>query len=136
MCDTFGDEITTKKENILRVGFQNIGGFPTCKGKLEEDLIQRGISKWDFDIFGCMETNVDWRLVSEDDKLMFQVKEWWQSLHLRWSHNTAMEPVTARQFGGTAIFKASHRVIEKGADESKLGRWVWTRYRGRSNQTL
>jgi hypothetical protein len=44
-----------------------------------------------------------------------------------------MKPVTHRQFGGAAIFsidKAAHRVIEKGADELKLGRWVWTRWGG------
>jgi hypothetical protein len=26
--------------------------------------------------------------------------------------------------------------VEKGKDNSNLGRWVWTRYRGRNNQTL
>ncbi len=31
---------------------------------------------------------------------------------------------------------ASHQVVEKGADTSNLGRWSWTRYRGRNNQTL
>jgi hypothetical protein len=27
-------------------------------------------------------------------------------------------------------------VVEKGADETKLGRWSWTRYREKNNQTL
>ena len=44
VSDTFGDEITTKGENIFRVGFQNIGGFPTSRGKFKEDLIRRGIT--------------------------------------------------------------------------------------------
>ncbi len=47
---------------------------------------------------------MDWRLVPEDDKMMFRVKEWWQSLHLSWTNNTAMKPVMARQFGGAAVF--------------------------------
>ncbi len=50
-----------------------------------------------------------------------------------------MKPTVTQQLGGTALFsidKASHRVVEKGIDESKLGRWVWTRYRGKKTQTL
>jgi hypothetical protein len=72
-----------------------------------------------------VEKNADWRLLQEDDKLMFWVKGWWHSLHLSSTNNTAMKPVMARQFGGAAIFsidKASHRVIEKEANELKLGR--------------
>lgn len=40
-------------------------------------------------------------------------------------HNFTQMPVTARQFGGTAIFSigpAANRVAEKGADTSNLGR--------------
>jgi hypothetical protein len=29
-----------------------------------------------------------------------------------------------------------HRVISKGADPNRMGRWCWTRYRGRNNHTL
>jgi len=41
--------------------------------------------------------------------------------------------------GGTALLsinKAAHRVIEGGIDEPKLGRWCWTKLRGRSNHVL
>ena len=85
------------------------------------------------------ETNVDWRIVKEEDKLYFRTKEWWESLHLSWTHNSTQKPITARQFGGTAVFSigpAAHRVADKGADTSNLGRWSWTRYRGKNNQTL
>jgi len=39
----FGDELILKSETTLRIGFQNIGGFPLRKGKLKEDLIRYGI---------------------------------------------------------------------------------------------
>ena len=48
-------------------------------------------------------------------------------------------PVDRRQWGGNAIFsinKAAHRVIDKGSDPLKLGRWCWTKYRGRDNHIL
>jgi hypothetical protein len=108
-------------------------------GKLKNELIQQGITKWDFDIFGCAKTNIDWRLSKEEEKLFFRTKGWWESLHLNYSNNITLQPSTHRKFGGTALFsinKASHRVVEKGKDNSNLGRWVWTRYRGRNNQTL
>jgi hypothetical protein len=123
---------------ILRIGFQNIGGFPINKGKYKEGVIRRGITKWKFDIFGCAETNIGRRLVPEEDKRYFRTKEWWETLHLSWTHNTAMAPVTACQYGGTALLStgpAAHRAVEKGGDPSNLGRWTWTRYRGKDNQT-
>jgi hypothetical protein len=137
--DIFGDFITRKEENILRIGFQNIGGFPIDRGKHKEGIIRKGITRWEFDVFGLAETNVDWRIVREEDKLYFRTKEWWESLHLSWTHNSTQKPITTRQFGGTAIFSmgpAAHRVVDKGADPSNLGRWTWTRYRGKNNYTL
>ncbi len=137
--DIFGDMIKKKGKDTLRIGFQNIGGFPTNTGKIKEDLIRRGITKYEFDVFGCAETNVDWRTVKEEEKLIFRTKGWWNSLHLTYSNNVTMKPSTIRQFGGTALFSidnAAHRAVDKGMDASKLGRWVWTRYRGKNNQTL
>lgn len=62
----FGDDIPQKRQKILRIGFQNIGGFSTTNHQLKDDLIRRGITKWEFDIFGLAETNIDWRLQHED----------------------------------------------------------------------
>ncbi len=137
--DYFGDIITTKESNTLRIGFQNIGGFLIKKDKLKNDVIRMGLTQWDFDIFGFSETNIDWRLASEEDKLYLRCKEWWDTVHISYSNNTTSAPIQPHQYGGTALFslnKASHRVISKGQDESQLGRWVWTRCRGRNNHTL
>jgi hypothetical protein len=85
------------------------------------------------------EINIDWRLLSEEEKLFHHTRGWWDTLHLSSTHNINMPPTTARQFGGTALFSigtAAHRVAEKGQDSSNLGRWCWTRYRGRNNHTL
>jgi hypothetical protein len=57
--DKFGDNLTLKKSNCLRNGFQNIGDFPREKNKLKEGNIKVGLSTWDFDIFGIAETNTD-----------------------------------------------------------------------------
>jgi hypothetical protein len=124
----FGDNITIKGKNTLRIAFQNIGGFPS-----------QGLSQWNFDIFGLVETNVDWRKLSEENKLWSRTREWWEHLHISHSHNTTFPPLTDRQFGGTAIFTINHiahHVFEKGYDNSGLGRWSWTKLRGKNGHVL
>jgi hypothetical protein len=135
----FGDTVCIKKDNTLRLGFQNIGGFPSQCRKLKEDNIRLGIQKWDFDIFGMAETNLDWRVLKEHEKLPTRTKEWWDQQNVSWAHNRTFVPHQAQQYGGTALFsinKAAHQVIEKGFDQSLLGRWCWTRFKGKGNQTL
>jgi hypothetical protein len=137
--DYYGNYIKKKGSNILRIGFQNIGGIQLKPNKLKDDIIRRGITKYEFDIFGMAEINVDWRLLPEEDRLQFRTKGWWESLHLSTSNNTTSHPITPHQYGGTAVWsidKTVHRVISQGKDTSMLGRWSWTRYRGRDNQTL
>jgi hypothetical protein len=136
--DKFGDQITKKEENMLRIGFQNIGGLPTQAGRLKDEILRHGISKYDFDIFGLAETNVDWRVPEEEDKLFLRSRFWWDSSSLVTAFNSMQPKQGAHQYGGTALFslnKASHRVITKGQDKSGLGRWSWTRYRGKDNYT-
>jgi hypothetical protein len=58
------------------------GGSPTKLGKLKEDNIRQGIQKWEFDIFGMAETNLDWRMLSELEKLPHRTKEWWEHQHI------------------------------------------------------
>lgn len=85
------------------------------------------------------ETNLDWKHMKKEDMLQFHTKEWWNEVHISFSHNINNSLLTPHQFGGTAIFsidKTTHRVIERGAYPSKLGRWNWTRFRGWNNQTL
>jgi hypothetical protein len=135
----FGDTLPFKKENILRIGFQNFGGFPVKRSKLKEDLMRQGLKKWDFDVFGVTETNVDWRLFREEDKLPLRTRDWWDNQHVCWAFNSTSAPFEPRQYGGTAVFstnQAAHRVIEKGFDPSHLGRRAWTRYKGRGAHTL
>jgi len=137
--ESFGVVIPTKDNNVLRLGFQNIGGFPVDKSKQKEDTIFTGISMWSVNIFGVAETNLDWRLLPEDSKLHTRTKSWWTSLHISHAFNYTRPPIQPLQYGGTAIFsinKAAHRVMDKGQDASSLGRWCWTKYRGRNGHTL
>jgi len=139
MCETFGDNICKKEKDKLRIGFLNIGGLSVQQDNFKDEELRKGISTWEFDIFGIAETNIDWRLVPEKDRLFARTREWRESIHLSFSYNVTTPPVDRRQWGGNALFsidKAAHRVVEKGSDPFKLGRWCWTMYRGRDNHIL
>jgi hypothetical protein len=43
--------LSQKKIFFIRIGFQNIGGFPVDKGKYKDGNIRKEITKWEFDIF-------------------------------------------------------------------------------------
>jgi hypothetical protein len=60
----FGDVVPIKQEHTLRIGFQNMGGFN-----------RQGLIKREFDIFSVAETNVEWQVVHEEDKLLHRTKE-------------------------------------------------------------
>jgi len=86
-----------------------------------------------------VETNIDWRLASEHEKLYFRTREWWESSHISYSYNCTDIPIKKHQHGGTALFstnQSAHQVHCKGVDPSMLGRWCWTKYKGRNNHTL
>jgi hypothetical protein len=72
--DRFGDDIPPKRKKILRIGFQNIGGFPTNLTEPKEDFIRLGITNWEFDIFGLVETNQDWHTTTRRKQIMVSNK--------------------------------------------------------------
>jgi hypothetical protein len=74
--DSFGSQISTKQKNVLRIGFQNIGGFPSRHNKLKDEVILQGLNLWEFDIIGFAEVNLDWHLVPEHLKLHTRTKTW------------------------------------------------------------
>jgi hypothetical protein len=137
--EDFGDNICVKKKNVLRCGFLNIGGLTTQGNSLKDDLLRKGINVYNFDVFGVAETNVDWQLLGEQDRLYMRTKEWWETSHLNFTHNRVSPPLDKCQWGGSALFslnQAAHRVVDKGWDPTNMGRWCWTKFRGRNDHCL
>jgi hypothetical protein len=56
----FGDVVTKKRDNILRIGFINIGGLSISPLKQKNDLLRQGIDAAELDICGLAELNMDW----------------------------------------------------------------------------
>lgn len=96
-------------------------------------------AQWEFDIFVFAETNINWWLNPEDQKLYSRTRCWWDSLHISYSHicNFLVNLIT--QYRGMVIFSlghAAHRVMQKGMDYSRLGRWTWTQSQDRAGLAL
>ena len=89
------------------------------------------------DVFGMAEMNKYWPKIEEKNGLYEQTWKWFKSIHTSCAYNRMEVPETVRQSGGTALFsidQAAHRAETKGNDP--LGRWCWTRYRGKGGITL
>jgi len=95
MYGVFGDCIGKKNQNVLRVRFLNVGGLPLQQNNFKEEAIWQGLSTYAFDIFGVAETNIDWRLLQEQDCLYSRARTWWESLHLSFGHNCATPRLSA-----------------------------------------
>ena len=137
---SWGDALRTKPEHTLRIGLQNIGGFPHYTTNIKNRQIRAAISGGEFDIFALTETNTCWHRLPIQDRLPERTMGWWEALHVSLAY---LQETTAHQEplqpGGVGLFsinQAAHRVIESGHDLSGLGRWAWTRYRGRNQITL
>jgi hypothetical protein len=117
----------------------NISGLWVNKNNNKDDNLRQGISALEFEIFGLAETNTDWRVVEKDSRLYANTRGWWETTHISFAHNCTNPPRGKHQWGGMALLsinKAAHQVSDKGIDESSLGCWCWTHYRGRNNHIL
>jgi hypothetical protein len=97
--EIFGDILNNKDENILRIRFINIGGLPVNQHRLKDDLLRQGITSLQIDVCGLAETNTDWRLMKEDERLYSRTHGWWESIHLSFNHNSHSLPIEKCQMG-------------------------------------
>ncbi len=66
-------------------------------------MSKTNLATYEFDIFGIGETNLDWRLVREQDRIYHRIKEWWESTHVSYAHNCMGTPLQRQQWGGTVL---------------------------------
>ena len=135
----WGDFMGPKPPNTLRVVVQNISGFPLHGSHVKNRQIMGFINSNTVDICAMSELNVCWHLLPLHERLHERTLGWWETLHISHGYNRVTNSSSGYQKGGVAIFSintAAHRVIQSGQDPSGLGRWVWTRYRGRHGIVL
>jgi hypothetical protein len=120
---------------------QNFGGLASKPNQPEDESLRRWITEKQFDVYGIPETDLYWPRVRPNLQLHERLKEWWEqdTVHTVRAHNQNQRCDSVTQWGGTAQIsrgQAAFRVMESGRDPTRLGRWVWTLYRGKGNRRL
>lgn len=137
--EIFGDKAGPKLDDMLRFLFVNINGLPNFKGHCKNEMIFETLAKHNIDVAGLSEINKNWRKLKMKHSWKNRASEWWENSHSSIAYNSRDKGRTPFQPSGNithSIGKASFRVIDCGYDESGLGRWSWTRYRGKHDVTL
>ena len=134
----YGDAINRKRDDCVRLLFQNVGGIGFCSAtrsqeslkleKLKELVIDKEV-----DIVGLAEVNTDWRLVENNNSVWAATAAWKESRRIQLGFNTTAPPVEKYQVGGTlnmTFDEVAFRVRKRGEDERGLGRWSWQELQG------
>eukprot|EP00549_Striatella_unipunctata_P015450 CAMPEP_0118690060 /NCGR_PEP_ID=MMETSP0800-20121206/9859_1 /TAXON_ID=210618 ORGANISM="Striatella unipunctata, Strain CCMP2910" /NCGR_SAMPLE_ID=MMETSP0800 /ASSEMBLY_ACC=CAM_ASM_000638 /LENGTH=378 /DNA_ID=CAMNT_0006587575 /DNA_START=207 /DNA_END=1344 /DNA_ORIENTATION=- len=135
--DHYGHYLGPKDKNSLRLGFQNVNGFPATnyseKNQATYDFLQTN----EFDVFGAAKLNCHWKNMPQDHRLPIRTYKWFSAAHTSTTYNHTETPASNWQIGGVRIWSIDqmvHRISGQGSDQAGLSRWTWVRYRGK-NQT-
>jgi len=135
----FGDNITcSKSDNNIRIGFNNIGGFPVLNARNDKvQSIKNFMATHHLDIFGGCESNVNWPLLPDHARL----SNWFRDANQCRSYatNNIHERFGPYQYGGTFWIGAGHATQHIGAsdkDPTGLGCWAVCTLQSRLGRSL
>jgi hypothetical protein len=130
--------ILPKPDQTFCYIFQNIQGLPINPKGHKHQQIGTAIKETQADVSGIAELNLNFQVLGPSFQWSKRFRNLYRnhSVHLTNIHDSSTKRTL---FGGTAQISTgacSHRAIESGADESGLGRWVWTLFAGLDNTRL
>jgi endonuclease/exonuclease/phosphatase family metal-dependent hydrolase len=135
----WGDKLSKKTGNILRIGCRNIHHLPQFSNHSKNQEIISDIKDAELDILGLSETNLDWRLLPTQDQPSNRWKGSFRQQRISVAQNTKDSPFEKTQYGGNAMIsqgELSQRLTAQGKDPKGLGRWVSQSFQGKSNKSL
>jgi hypothetical protein len=124
-----------KQEGICRIGLLNPSGFTLRGGLAKDDQIRSLLKQMAVDVMCFPEVNVCWHKLTPRNRLDERTLGWFETIHRSVAYNFRDSTAKRHQYGGTTIFSinnAASRVMSSGRDATGLGRWTWTRFRGRN----
>jgi hypothetical protein len=137
--EEYGDSINNKLNQVLRITLININVLPEFTSHPKNGMIFQALDTTKTDILLMNETGKCWHKVNEKHKWPQRTRGWWESSKSTCAYNTQDISNTAYQPGGclvTSINKASHRILNSGSDDKKLGQWAWQWFSGKRGITL
>jgi len=135
----FGDTIShLKDENIFRIGFCNVGGFPATPSPNDKaQELKTFMALYDLNLFGGSKSNLNWTKLPDN----LCITEWFCdifSCRTFTTHDTT-ENVTRHRFGGTfwiGIGQVTQYIVGSTKDLLGLGRWLVCTLLSRSGRHL
>ena len=133
----WGDPIPKQKETgKVRFAFQNINGLPVNSQAAKHKNIQHILEELQIDYYGMSEVNLNFPKINR--------RQQWKDrfpgkFHSYSTNNEHSNSKAKRLFGGNGCIlsnQMTNRVIKSGADETGLGRWVWTLIQGKQGIRL
>jgi hypothetical protein len=141
--EPWGDEIGDKNPHTLRFALANIDSLPMSRNDVKNDSLVSFCQGHDVDFLGLTEPNKCWHKLPTDDRLRERFFGVWENLHTSVAYNKMNPHATPHQVGGAigmSFNQAAHRVDSigggRGHDPTGLGRWTWTRFRGKGQTCL
>jgi len=138
--DRWGHKWGKKRPDTLRIVLQNVDGIPAYKkGDLKMDSLHSFTQEAEIDILALTELNSAWDCIDYQARLPARTKGWWEANQWSVTHNKQDTFGDVFQPGGAAILtlnKFAHKTTKPGDDTTGLGRWCWTRLRGKENHFL
>jgi hypothetical protein len=130
--------VLPKPPNTCRFTFLNIQGLSVNPKSHKHQQIATAIDETEANMSGFVELNLNFKMLGPTRQWAdrFQQIRRQHSIHAYNKHDTS-EANTL--YGGTAQIATgafSHRAIASGADETGMGRWVWTLFQGKNNTKL
>jgi hypothetical protein len=65
-----------KADDVCRLAFLNVDTFPALASDPENGTTRATFKKWQIDVWGWAEINVNWLLVKQSYKLEYRFKKW------------------------------------------------------------
>ncbi len=122
----------------FRIAFQNVRGLPYDKMGLTYDALFQSMKERHVNIFGCVETNVNWTVEREAAKMKRSASKTLRHAHVNYV-TSEMTFDTVYKPGGALLGvtgKWTGRILESGYDPRGLGRWAYVRLTGKGNTKL
>ena len=136
----WGHKLGAKKSSdCFRIGLLNPNGLPVKGTDIKNKILRDYINQTQLDSVCLSECNIHWKQLPIDQRLHERTLGWWECLHTNTAYYDTYKTSATQQAGGVSLWsidKGAHRVMEHGRDSRGLGRWVWTRYRGKQGINL
>jgi hypothetical protein len=141
--EAWGNRMDKKRPHTLRLALANVDSLPMHKNDEKNDSIARFCVDKELDFIGMTEPNKCWYLLPTDDHIHERFYGYWENMHASIAYNKNNPHAAPHQVGGAvglSFNQAAHRIDlvggGRGQDPTGLGRWTWTRFRGRDNVCL